>query len=312
MARKLFSLWCIFCLAALLAPPPAAQAQDDVTWLFNQINSLRASLRLSPYTLNAQLSAAATQHSQYMAAGCDISHTESNGSTPASRAQANGYTGDRVSENIYGGSIARATDAWDFWIHSPIHYAGLTSSYVNEIGIGVASGTCNTFTLDFGHQSGLPAPAAPAGGNPGAAPTPVPPRPTRYVPPPPTRTPTPTIPTLTPSATWTVTPSRTPSATLTLTALPPSAAPLVLPTVPAPTEVVQPVAVVLAASPVEVPSLAPVVAETIPASPPVSAAPDTAPRTHQGFKTRDLVPFALVAQLLLIGLAGFAYFRRSR
>ena len=68
--------------------PPAQGQQDEVTWLLTQINNLRASLGLPPYSLNAQLSAAATQHSQYMVTTCDVSHTEANGSTPTSRARA--------------------------------------------------------------------------------------------------------------------------------------------------------------------------------------------------------------------------------
>jgi hypothetical protein len=31
-----------------------------------------------------------------------------------------------------------------------------------------------------------------------------------------------------------------------------------------------------------------------------------------GFEMRDLIPFALVGQIILIGLAGFVYFRRSQ
>lgn len=303
MARKLLSLLCMVWLAALwFSPLPAAQAQDEVTWLLNQINTLRAGLGLAPYTLNAQLSAAAVQHSQYMAAACDITHVESNGSTPQSRAAANGYGGTNVSENIYGGSIARASDAWDFWIHSPVHYAGLTSDYETDVGIGIASGLCNTFTLNFGHSGGggsAPAAAAQPAAAQAAAPAP-----TRYVPPPPTFTPTPTILTLTPSATWTLTPTHTPSATPTVTASPPLAA------TTTPTE---PAAVAFVPSPTETPSPLPPTFTPESSSPtPVITALPAAQKEAQSFEVRDLIPFALVGQIVLIGLAGFAYFRRSR
>ncbi len=77
MLRKLFSLTCLLTGLALLAgsTPPAA-AQDDVSWLLQQINALRASVGVPGFSLNAQLSAAATQHSAYMATTCDVSHTE--------------------------------------------------------------------------------------------------------------------------------------------------------------------------------------------------------------------------------------------
>jgi hypothetical protein len=225
--------------------PRTAYAQDEVTWLFEQINGLRAGLGLHAYRLNPQLSAAAQQHSQYMADTCDVSHTQANGSTATTRARVNGYTGGWISENIYGGRGIEA--AWNFWINSGIHYQGLTHEIVNEIGIGVAYGSCGQgYTLVFGHRDGVTAPAAPAPAAEAApaaaaedtsaeAAAPSPPTAVPYVPPPPTFTPTPTIPTLTPSPTWTITPTPTaspePSATIAATHTP-SATPLILPTVP--------------------------------------------------------------------------------
>ncbi len=307
MARKLLSLvGAVGLVALLISPLPTVQAQDETTWLLGQINTLRAGLGLPPYALNAQLTAAATQHSQYMAVGCNITHVESNGSTPQSRAAANGYGGTNVSENIYGGSIARASDAWDFWIHSPVHYAGLTSDYENEVGIGIASGLCNTYTLDFGHSGGASAPvvaAQPAGGQAAA-----PPAPTRYVPPPPTFTPTPTILTLTPSATWTLTPTHTPSAAPTLPPPTLAASPTVAATA---TPTAAEVAFVPSAT--ATPSPLPPTFTPVPPSPtPLITALPAAPKESTGFEVRDLIPYALVGQMVLIGLAGFAYFRRSR
>jgi hypothetical protein len=308
MARKLLSLLGVAWLAALLfSPPPAAQAQDETTWLLDQINTLRAGLGLPPYALNASLSAAAAQHSQYMAAACDITHVESNGSTPQSRAAANGYGGTNVSENIYGGGIARASDAWDFWIHSPVHYAGLTSDYETEVGIGIAGGLCNTYTLDFGHGGSAAAPAVAV--QPAAGQAAAPPAPTRYIPPAPTFTPTPTILTLTPSATWTLTPTHTPSFTPTLPPPTLTASPTVAETAtPAAAA-----AVAFVSSPTETPSLLPPTFTPIPPSPmPVITALPAARKESKGLEMRNLIPFALVGQIVLIGLAGFAYFRRSR
>ncbi len=223
--------------ALWLGPGPAAHAQDEVTWLLTQINNLRASLGLPPYRLNPQLSAAATLHSQYMVETCDVSHTEANGSTPASRARAQGYSGSWISENIYMGQLARAQDAWNFWLNSPIHYQGLTHNVVNEVGIGVAYGPCGQgYTLLFGHRDGVSAPAAPPAENPAQSSAPPPPTQAPYVPPPPTRTPTPTVPTLTPSYTWTPTTVRSPTPTATHTQSPTATASptaLVLPTVAA-------------------------------------------------------------------------------
>ncbi len=284
--------------------PPAARAQDDTTWLLDQINALRASVGVPGYALNAQLTAAATQHSEYMASTCDVSHTEANGSTPASRAAANGYAGSRVSENIYGGTNAQASNAWNFWLNSGIHYAGMVSSQANEIGIGIAHGSCgHYFTLDFGYRPDVTAPPAPVAQPPADnAVQAVPPTSVPYVPPPPTRTPTATIPTLTPSATWTITPTHTPSPTGTVAL--PTETPLVLPTVPA---LVQ-VAAVASPTPTQQDTAIPESATPVPPTPAAVALPPE----HQGLQARDLIPFALAGQIVLIGLAGLLYFRRSR
>ena len=233
----------ILIIASLVLPLLQAQpahAQDDKTWLLNQINALRGQLGLHAYVWQGQLAAAAQEQSEYMAATGHISHTQSNGSTPGSRAAAHGYTGSFVSENIYGGTIATASNAWTWWLNSPIHYAGITHSRNNEIGIGVASGAYgNFFTLVFGYNSGFSAPPASGGGNPGGGdtsgggnPNPNPALtnapPVVYVPPSITPSPTPTIPTQTPTVTWTPTATWTPSPTTT--EAPATSTPIQLPT----------------------------------------------------------------------------------
>ncbi len=294
-------------------PVGRASAQDE-SWLIGQVNNLRAGLGLGGVVPNAALNAAAAQHSAYMATTCDISHTEADGSTPVSRARAHGY-GGHVNENIYGGSNAQAQNAWTFWVNSGPHYTPMVQSDVTEIGIGIASGPCgHFFTMLLGSGGGVAAPPPPeppaaapaevAGPAPAqevavAAPTQRP-----YVPPAPDRSPTPTIPTLTPSATWTITPTHTPSPTGTQQ--PPTPTPIMLPTVAAPD---QPTAVAVAASPTDAPPTA---------SPTVTPAPTEPPPARQqavvggGFAVRDLLPFALLGQVVLIGLAGYVYFRQQR
>jgi len=309
--------------AALLAPVPA-RAQGDEGWLLEQINGLRASVGVPPYALNAQLSAAAAQHSAYMAETCDVSHTEANGSRPIDRARANGYTGSWISENIYGSSRAQVTDAWAFWTTSTIHYNGLVNTNTNEVGIGAVSGECgNYFTLVFGHRPDVTAPPAPPPPPEPPAPEPgadegepeqavaaaPPPTQAPYVPPPPSRTPTPTIPTLTPSATWTITPTRTPTPTGTVQ--PATATPLVLPTVAA--QGAPSTRVAVAASPTGEPVTVARTPSGTPAAQPVAVAQAAASASAGGrFDIRDLIPFALVGQVALIGIAGLAYFRRGR
>lgn len=314
MLRKLFLLTLILLAGSV---PPAA-AQDDASWLVQQVNALRANVGVPGLSLNGQLSAAAVQHSTYMATTCDVSHTESSGSSPADRARANGYTGSRVGENIYGGSVAQASNAWNFWLNSGIHYQGMTSAMYNEVGIGIAPGPCgNYYTMVFGYRSDGSAPivvatvdsgggqsAAPAAGNAAVISAPVVQAPTQapYVPP---STPTATIDTLTPSPTWTLTPTYTPSPTGTVDI--PTATPLVLPTVPAEVAFVPSETATLADT--STPTLTPSPSQT---PTPVPAMQPQKSESQSGMQPRDFIPFAVVGQFVLIGIAGFFYFRRSK
>lgn len=312
MVRVLKNAFCVLGILLALHSAPlwrTACAQDDVSWLLTQVNNLRASLGLSSYSLNAQLSAAATQQSQYLAQTCNIVHTWPDGTSPQSRAVAQGYPGDHVIENIYAGTNATAADAWNFWITSPIHYNSLVNTVVTEIGIGIAhGGLCgHAYTLVFGRGGGSTASPAHTTGASAPVPTQRP-----YVPPPPTATPTATIPTLTPSATWTLTPSRTPSPTFT--ALSPTATPLNLPTVPvhpaeatAVAEIPSPTITEVKVTPVVTPPSSTLFSPTPSMHPAVVSSPH-----ENGFSLHDLVPFALVGQIVLIGVAGFVYFRKTR
>ncbi len=299
------TLWC--------AQTPATHAQDEVTWLLTQINNLRASLGLPPYSLNAQLSTAATLHSQYMVNTCDISHTEANGSTPTSRARAQGYTGSWISENIYMGQLARAEDAWNFWINSPIHYQGLTHNVINEVGIGVAYGECGQgYTLLFGHRDDVSAPAAPpappAANNDGSGSSAPPPTQAPYVPPPPTRTPTPTVPTITPSYTWTptaiVSPSPTHTTTPTATATN-SPTPLVLPTVAASDTLPPTAPTVIAQLPSASSTASPSSGNTPPPTPTVPPTPSPAAQSAPSW----LPPVLFLGAALLTAVGGWLLWR---
>lgn len=145
----------ILILSLLLVAGAPTQAQDAVSDLLGRINGLRASLGLAGYTLNGSLSAAALNQAQWMATTGQISHTQSDGSTPSSRAAAAGYSGRWVSENIYAGSSAGVGDAWNFWLNSPIHYRGMTNPNYQEIGIASASSDWGrAFVLVFGSPGG--------------------------------------------------------------------------------------------------------------------------------------------------------------
>jgi hypothetical protein len=159
----------LFTALLLAAAPRPVLAQSD---LLGRVNALRASVGRAPYTLNSALSAAAQDQAQWMASTGSVSHTRPDGSGPRTRAAAYGYPSAQVSENIYGGTNASADSAWNFWVNSGVHYAGMVNPNYNEIGIGSASGSWgSTFVLVFGNSGGpsLAAVSASSGGAAGGA-----------------------------------------------------------------------------------------------------------------------------------------------
>ncbi|NWG18334.1 MAG: LysM peptidoglycan-binding domain-containing protein [Chloroflexi bacterium] len=165
--------WVLIFILMLAAIP--ARAQGEAGDLLARINSLRGSLGLPGYTLNGALSAAAQSQAQWMAETGSISHTRPDGSTPRSRATAYGYATTEVSENIYGGTNAGVDDAWNFWINSRIHYAGLTNLRYKEVGVGIARSDWGAaFVLVFGNPGGpayVPPQANTGGGESGSQPS---------------------------------------------------------------------------------------------------------------------------------------------
>lgn len=143
---------CLF-LGALIQPAPVA-SQDVATYMLGLINNLRASLGLHPYSLHPALTAAAQNHANWMSITGQISHTQPDGSTPRTRAQAAGYSSSWVSENIYMGNYATADVAWQWWLNSPIHYRGITNANYTEIGIASAEGPSGkAYVLVFGNPN---------------------------------------------------------------------------------------------------------------------------------------------------------------
>jgi hypothetical protein len=150
-------------VAGLLVPAFAHAQSGD---LLARVNALRASVGRPPYALNGTLSAAAQDQAQWMASTGSVSHTRPDGSGPRSRAAAYGYPSAQVSENIYAGTNASADSAWNFWVNSGIHYAGLVNPNYNEIGVGVASSGWGTaFVLVFGNSGGPSLAAVSASGS---------------------------------------------------------------------------------------------------------------------------------------------------
>ncbi|MCC7208927.1 MAG: hypothetical protein IT323_16580 [Anaerolineae bacterium] len=312
----------LVCLALMLATLPAGavpvHAQDPVSYILGRINDLRASHGLNTLGVNGQLTAAAQGHANYLASTAYIHpHRERDGSLPQDRAARAGY-GGRVGENVVGGQSASPEWAFNWWMQSPAHYNNMLAEWT-EVGIAYTDGGQygRWYVTVFGNMGreirvgeGVTGGAGTA--VPGGAPArpPSTPRPTV----PPTLTFTPSV-TLTPSLTFTPRPTSTSSPTWT--AQPPTETPIVLEISPQPmTETPTPESENLNAPPT--PTAGPVEAAMVASLPPVEAAPaessaNVSAGIGAGFSVRDLIPWALGLQVVVIGgLVLSALFRRRR
>lgn len=130
-------------------------AQDVASDMLGKINTLRRSLGVHEYQYSSILAVAANNQAEWMVSTGQISHTQTNGSTPRSRAAALGYPTSVVSENIFIGGLATTDSAWEWWLNSPIHYQGITSPNYTEVGVGFAAGDYGkAFVLVFGNPIG--------------------------------------------------------------------------------------------------------------------------------------------------------------
>ena len=142
-------------LALVTLEISSVAAQDAQSVLLARINSLRRSQGLPAYSISAALNSAANNHARWMARTGKVSHQQENGTGPRTRARLAGYSSNWVSENIYRGLRASALDAWNWWLGSPIHYAGITSPNYDNVGVGSASGEFGTaYVLVFGNSLG--------------------------------------------------------------------------------------------------------------------------------------------------------------
>ncbi len=282
----------LFSVTPVWSGARTAAADDDIAWILGQINGLRAAHGIKPLALNAQLLTSATGHSQYLANNpWHDAHVEADGSTPRSRILATGYPASATGENVYGGGLATAAIAFNWWVASPVHLEGMVNAGFSEVGIGIASGPYgHFFTTDFGDRNGASNPLPPGSTQVAAAHSTR--RPATAFP-----TATPTL-SLTPSQTFTPIPTSTPTATNT--AIPPTGTPIQIDVQPqgsVPTATRLPkVAIVVTAPPVTV---APIV------SPPAlaTAVPNTTGDAQPAGDNplRALIPLAIGLQIIILG-----------
>ncbi|MET9724122.1 CAP domain-containing protein [Streptomyces zaomyceticus] len=113
------------------------------------VNVERAAAGCKALTVDADLTEAAQDYTDDMAATGNFSHTGTDGSQPQDRIEATGYTWSRSGENIAKGQ-ADAAAVMDAWMHSPGHRANILNCGFTEIGVGVSTDGGPWWTQDFG------------------------------------------------------------------------------------------------------------------------------------------------------------------
>ncbi|MFG2834030.1 CAP domain-containing protein [Streptomyces zaomyceticus] len=129
--------------------PAGGGAAEEVVRL---VNAERAAAGCNALTVDADLTEAAQDYTDDMAATGNFSHTGTDGSQPQDRIEAAGYTWSRSGENIAKGQ-ADAAAVMDAWMHSPGHRANILNCGFTEIGVGVSTDGGPWWTQDFGTPS---------------------------------------------------------------------------------------------------------------------------------------------------------------
>jgi uncharacterized protein YkwD len=121
------------------APPPpptvsaAPTAADQVVAL---VNAERAAAGCQPLAVSDALTTAAQGHSDDMSANDYFSHTSLDGATASDRAEAAGFSGTALGENIAAGQRS-PQDVMSAWMGSEGHRANILNCGYTVIGVGL-------------------------------------------------------------------------------------------------------------------------------------------------------------------------------
>ncbi|MFD5476033.1 CAP domain-containing protein [Streptomyces hawaiiensis] len=117
-----------------------ARVRDDVAAeVVDAVNRHRARADCRPVRLRTSLNRAAQRHSADMARRQRLTHTGTDGSSPAARMRDAGYHPGHTAENIAAGPRTPES-AVRTWIDSPEHRAIILTCRYTHAGVGVANG----------------------------------------------------------------------------------------------------------------------------------------------------------------------------
>ncbi len=162
--RRCAVLACLIALTAVPVANPATERPPTVraalaAGVLTKLNAIRVSHGLVPLVLNAQLSAAATQHSTEMLVRGYFAHGSRDGTSPQKRIKR--YYKGIVGENLlWAAPDVGAARALVLWMATPGHRAAILDPRWREIGIGALHATrapgkfrghaVTVITTDFG------------------------------------------------------------------------------------------------------------------------------------------------------------------
>ena len=162
--RTWIALACLLCILSVLPASPAQAQSSQELDLIAEINALRASRGLAPYTVDAGLMAMACGHSQDQASISKSTHEHSDGRMPPELG---------VVENVAGGDlgyITPQTAIYDIWMPSPGHALTLVGFETGSIGVGIADdGVTAYYTRELRPGASSSAEATPEVGDGGTA-----------------------------------------------------------------------------------------------------------------------------------------------
>ncbi|HKA84343.1 MAG TPA: CAP domain-containing protein [Acidimicrobiales bacterium] len=121
------------------APPPAptvSAAPTAADQVVDLVNAERAAARCQPLAVSDALTAAAQGHSDDMAANNYFSHTSLEGATASDRAEAAGFRGSALGENIAAGQRT-PQDVMAAWMGSEGHRDNILNCDYTVIGVGL-------------------------------------------------------------------------------------------------------------------------------------------------------------------------------
>lgn len=125
-------------------PAAACDFQENasfVTQLQTLINAERTSNNLSALSANVQLAAAAKAHAVDLLCNNYLAHEGSDGSTPESRVEGQGFSASLVVEDLYAApvNVGDPQSAIDWWMSNPASQADLRNTNTTVFGVAYVS-----------------------------------------------------------------------------------------------------------------------------------------------------------------------------